>query len=60
MKKRKKPDEPIKVIKTSLKSICLKPETMITINNYCYNLNFKNEPKYDSIKELFSKQQMEL
>jgi len=39
MKKRKKPDEPIKVIKTSLKSICLKPETMITINNYCYNLN---------------------
>jgi len=24
--------------------------------SYCYKLNYKNEPKYDSIKELFSKQ----
>lgn len=39
MKKRKKSEQPMKVIKTSLKSISLKPETMLTINNYCKNLN---------------------
>jgi hypothetical protein len=39
MKKRKKPGSPMKVIKTSLKSISLKPETILTINKYCKNLN---------------------
>jgi hypothetical protein len=39
MKKKKKSDSPLKVIKTSLKSICLDKETILTINNYCKNLN---------------------
>ena len=39
MKKRKKSNSPLKVIKTSLKSICLDTETIITLNNYCKNLN---------------------
>jgi hypothetical protein len=39
MKKRKKSNTPLKVIKTSLKSICLDTETILTINNYCKNLN---------------------
>ena len=39
MRKRKKSNSPLKVIKTSLKSIALQPDTIITINNYCKNLN---------------------
>ena len=39
MKKKKKSDSPLKVIKISLKSICLDKETILTINNYCKNLN---------------------
>ena len=39
MKKRKKSNSPLKVIKTSLKSICLDTETILTLNNYCKNLN---------------------
>jgi hypothetical protein len=39
MKKRKKSNSPLKVIKTSLKSICLDPETILTLNSYCKNLN---------------------
>lgn len=39
MKKRKKANSPLKVIKTSLKSICLDPETILTLNSYCKNLN---------------------
>ena len=39
MKKKKKSESPLKVIKTSLKSICLDKETILTINNYCKNLN---------------------
>jgi hypothetical protein len=39
MKKRKKSNTPLKVIKTSLKSICLDTETILTINNYCTNCN---------------------
>ena len=39
MKKRKKSNSPLKVIKTSLKSVCLDTETMLTLNNYCKNLN---------------------
>lgn len=39
MKKKKKSNSPLKVIKTSLKSICLDSETILTINNYCKNLN---------------------
>jgi hypothetical protein len=39
MKKKKKSNSPLKVIKTSLKSICLDNETILTINNYCKNLN---------------------
>ena len=39
MKKRKKSNSPLKVIKTSLKSICLDTETILTLNKYCKNLN---------------------
>ena len=35
MKKRKKSNSPLKVIKTSIKSICLDNETLLTLNNYC-------------------------
>ena len=39
MGKQRKPPDPIKVIKTSLKSICLETNTIQTINDYCKNLN---------------------
>lgn len=39
MGKQRKPPDPIKVIKTSLKSICLESNTIQTINDYCKNLN---------------------
>ena len=38
-KKKPAPAVEFKVIKTSLKSICLDTETIITLNDYCKNLN---------------------